>query len=83
MGRAQVHLWAQVPGDVWINYEVEPGGGAVVFKIGQDVELYADPRALAKIGEVAAEAVATAGAVAARAAADRVGSRSEVRSRSR
>ncbi|MBB5800640.1 hypothetical protein F4560_000408 [Saccharothrix ecbatanensis] len=66
MGRSQVHLWAQVPSDVWINYEVEPGGGAVVFKIGQDVELYADPRALAKISEVAAEAVASAGEVRSR-----------------
>ncbi|MFI9009368.1 hypothetical protein ACIGNX_19275 [Actinosynnema sp. NPDC053489] len=65
MGRAQVHLWAQVPGDVWINYEVEPGGGAVVFKIGQDVELYVDPQALARIGEAAVEAVELAGAVAA------------------
>lgn len=72
MGRAQVHLWAQVPNDVWINYEVEPGGGAVVFKIGQDVELYVDPRALAKIGEAAAEAVELAAAVA----ADRVSLRS-------
>ncbi|PSL53764.1 hypothetical protein B0I31_108211 [Saccharothrix carnea] len=65
MGRAQIHLWAQVPGDVWINYEVEPGGGAVVFKIGQDVELYVDPKALTKISEAAAEAVELAGAVAA------------------
>ncbi|NUT51604.1 MAG: hypothetical protein HOV94_30560 [Saccharothrix sp.] len=65
MGRAQVHMWAQVPSDVWINYEVEPGGGAVVFKIGQDVELYVDPRALAKISDAAAEAVELAGAVAA------------------
>ncbi|MCE6996748.1 hypothetical protein LZG04_18340 [Saccharothrix sp. S26] len=71
MGRAQVHLWAQVPGDVWINYDVEPGGGAVVFKIGQDVELYIEPKALAKIGEVAAEAAELAGAVA----ADRLHSR--------
>jgi hypothetical protein len=66
MGRAEVHLWAQVPSDVWINYEVEPGGGAVVFKIGQDVELYADPRALARIGEVAAEAAVAAGEVRSR-----------------
>jgi hypothetical protein len=65
MGRAQVHMWARVPSDVWINYEVEPGGGAVVFKIGQDVELYIDPRALTKISEAAAEAVELAGAVAA------------------
>ncbi|MFE9747619.1 hypothetical protein ACFYOT_22175 [Saccharothrix saharensis] len=72
MGRAKVHLWAQVPGDVWINYEVEPGGGAVVFKIGQDVELYIEPRALTRIGEVAAEAAELAGAVA----ADRLSSRS-------
>ncbi|MEU4443426.1 hypothetical protein AB0K14_08085 [Actinosynnema sp. NPDC050801] len=72
MGRAKVHLWAQVPGDVWINYEVEPGGGAVVFKIGQDVELYVDPQALTKISEAAAEAVELAGAVA----ADRLSSRS-------
>lgn len=72
MGRAQVHMWARVPGDVWINYEVEPGGGAVVFKIGQDVELYIDPRALTKISEAAAEAVELAGAVA----ADRLSSRS-------
>ncbi|MEU4741881.1 hypothetical protein AB0G02_15650 [Actinosynnema sp. NPDC023658] len=72
MGRAQVHLWAQVPSDVWINYEVEPGGGAVVFKIGQDVELYVDPRALTKISEAAAEAVELAGAVA----ADQLSSRS-------
>ncbi|ONI80565.1 hypothetical protein ALI22I_45655 [Saccharothrix sp. ALI-22-I] len=72
MGRARVQLWAQIPSDVWINYEVEPGGGAVVFKIGQDVELYVDPRALTKIGEAAAEAVELAGAVA----ADKVSSRS-------
>lgn len=72
MVRARVHLWAQVPGDAWINYEVEPGGGAVVFKIGQDVELYVEPEALTKISEVAAEAVELAGAVA----ADKVSSRS-------
>lgn len=71
MARAQVHLWAQVPSDVWINYEVEPGGGAVVFKIGQDVELYIDPRALTKLSEAAAEAAELAGA----AAADRLGTR--------
>ncbi|WP_158843680.1 hypothetical protein [Saccharothrix deserti] len=65
MSRARVHLWAQVPSDVWINYEVEPGGGAVVFKIGQDVELYVEPAALTKISEAAAEAVEFAGAVAA------------------
>ncbi|MFE2753255.1 hypothetical protein ACFXGA_14790 [Actinosynnema sp. NPDC059335] len=71
MARAQVHLWAQVPNDVWINYEVEPGGGAVVFKIGQDVELYIDPRALTKLSEAAAEAAELAGAIA----ADRLGAR--------
>ncbi|MFD0204208.1 MULTISPECIES: hypothetical protein [Saccharothrix] len=37
----------------------------MVFKIGQDVELYVDPKALTKISEAAAEAVELAGAVAA------------------
>ncbi|MGW4113626.1 hypothetical protein ACWEFJ_22390 [Actinosynnema sp. NPDC004786] len=43
----------------------------MVFKIGQDVELYIDPRALTKLSEAAAEAAELAGAIA----ADRLGAR--------
>jgi len=51
-----VHAWVEVDGDVRINYEVEPGGGAVRFKVGTDVELYAEPEALDRIGALATEA---------------------------
>ncbi|CCH29878.1 hypothetical protein ABZ816_40590 [Actinosynnema sp. NPDC047251] len=54
---ARVHLWAEVPDDVRINYEIEPGGGGVLFKIGKDVELTATRQGMAVIAEHAAEAV--------------------------
>lgn len=48
---------------------MEPGGGAVRFQIGRDIELYADAEALAKISALAAEAVT----MAREAAADKCG----------
>jgi len=62
---ARVHLWAEVPDDVRIHYEVEPGGGGVLFKIGKDVELTATTRGLAAIAEHAAEAVKLADEISA------------------